>query len=145
MTQIHGTVDGAYVSKETPMLMYLNLHAALDQMREKTKRNPELIGPKVKKAFLCNSHMKSGLLYFMYINFWKVWKNIPLLNLSKFFPVNMVILQYFQIMVTGPGDVGKSTLCRILLNYAVRLGRRPVFVDIDVGQVGKEGKILIFC
>ena len=32
-------------------------------------------------------------------------------------------------------DVGKSTLCRILLNYAVRLGRRPIYCDIDVGQV----------
>ncbi|KAG7172717.1 CLP1-like, partial [Homarus americanus] len=37
-------------------------------------------------------------------------------------------------MIVGPGDVGKSTLCRILLNYAVRMGRRPVFVDLDVGQ-----------
>lgn len=37
-------------------------------------------------------------------------------------------------MVVGPGDVGKSTLTRILLNYAVRMGRRPIFVDLDVGQ-----------
>lgn len=37
-------------------------------------------------------------------------------------------------LVVGPGDVGKSTLCRILLNYAVRLGHRPIFVDLDVGQ-----------
>ncbi|XP_018014894.1 protein CLP1 homolog isoform X2 [Hyalella azteca] len=37
-------------------------------------------------------------------------------------------------MVVGPGDVGKSTLCRILLNYAVRFGRRPIYVDLDVGQ-----------
>merc|ERR550539_2264807 len=37
-------------------------------------------------------------------------------------------------MVVGPTDVGKSTLCRLLLNYAVRMGRRPVFVDLDVGQ-----------
>lgn len=37
-------------------------------------------------------------------------------------------------MVVGPCDVGKSTLCRILLNYAVRMGRRPIFVDLDVGQ-----------
>ncbi|CAG9765695.1 unnamed protein product [Ceutorhynchus assimilis] len=37
-------------------------------------------------------------------------------------------------MVVGPTDVGKSTLCRILLNYAVRMGRRPIFVDLDVGQ-----------
>lgn len=38
------------------------------------------------------------------------------------------------LMVVGPTDVGKSTLCRILLNYAVRMGRRPIFVDLDVGQ-----------
>ena len=38
-------------------------------------------------------------------------------------------------MVAGPVDVGKSTLCKLLSNYAVRLGRRPVFVDLDVGQV----------
>lgn len=38
------------------------------------------------------------------------------------------------VLVVGPTDVGKSCLCRILLNYAVRLGRRPIFVDLDVGQ-----------
>lgn len=37
-------------------------------------------------------------------------------------------------LVVGPSDVGKSTLCRILINYAVRLGHRPIFVDLDVGQ-----------
>lgn len=38
------------------------------------------------------------------------------------------------VMVVGPTDVGKSTVCRILLNYAVRQGRRPIYVDLDVGQ-----------
>ena len=38
------------------------------------------------------------------------------------------------VMVVGPTDVGKSTLCRLLLNYAVRMGRRPIFADLDVGQ-----------
>lgn len=38
------------------------------------------------------------------------------------------------VMVVGPMDVGKSTLCKILLNYAVRMGRRPIYVDLDVGQ-----------
>ena len=37
-------------------------------------------------------------------------------------------------MVVGPKDVGKSTLCRILVNYAVRMGRRPLYVDLDVEQ-----------
>jgi len=39
-----------------------------------------------------------------------------------------------RVMVVGPTDVGKSTLCKLLLNYAVRSGRQPIYVDIDVGQ-----------
>lgn len=37
--------------------------------------------------------------------------------------------------MVGPTDVGKSTLCKILLNYAVKMGRQPCLVDLDVGQV----------
>lgn len=37
-------------------------------------------------------------------------------------------------MIVGPCDVGKSTVTRILLNYAVRMRRRPILVDLDVGQ-----------
>ena len=46
-------------------------------------------------------------------------------------------------MVVGGTDVGKTTLCRLLLNYGVRLGRRPVFIDLDVGQrsIGIPGTI----
>lgn len=36
----------------------------------------------------------------------------------------------------GPTDVGKSTMCRMLLSYAVRVGRRPTLVELDVGQSG---------
>lgn len=39
------------------------------------------------------------------------------------------------IMIAGPMDVGKSTLSRILCNYAVREGKTPIFVDLDLGQV----------
>ena len=38
------------------------------------------------------------------------------------------------VMVVGPADVGKSTLCKLLLNYAVKMGRRPIYVDLDVAQ-----------
>ena len=46
-------------------------------------------------------------------------------------------------MIVGPKDVGKSTVSEILLNYAVRMGRRPIFVDLDVGQgsIGVSGSI----
>ncbi|ELU18019.1 hypothetical protein CAPTEDRAFT_222774 [Capitella teleta] len=39
-----------------------------------------------------------------------------------------------RVMIVGPGDVGKSTLCRLLCNYAARLGRAPILIDLDVGQ-----------
>ncbi|KXZ44284.1 hypothetical protein GPECTOR_70g515 [Gonium pectorale] len=38
------------------------------------------------------------------------------------------------VAVLGPTDSGKSTLCRLLGNWAVRSGWQPVFVDLDVGQ-----------
>ncbi|PSC75129.1 CLP1-like protein [Micractinium conductrix] len=39
-----------------------------------------------------------------------------------------------RTFVVGPTDVGKSSLCKILLNYAVRGGWAPTFVDLDIGQ-----------
>lgn len=39
-----------------------------------------------------------------------------------------------RVLVAGPVDAGKSTLTQILLNYALRLGEKPTFVDLDVGQ-----------
>ncbi|XP_075160250.1 protein CLP1 homolog [Haematobia irritans] len=92
-----GKTDVSYISKETPMVQYLNCHAALEQLREQAEEKDER-GP--------------------------------------------------VAMVVGPMDVGKSTLCRILLNYAVRLGRRPLYADTDVGQgalsiPGTIGTILV--
>jgi polyribonucleotide 5'-hydroxyl-kinase len=82
--QVQGSMEvEPYTSKETPMLMYLNTHAALEQLRQKAEKEGTR-GP------IC--------------------------------------------MLVGPTDVGKSTVCRLLLNYAVRLGRKPIHVDLDVGQ-----------
>ncbi|KAF7489999.1 Protein CLP1 -like protein [Sarcoptes scabiei] len=39
-----------------------------------------------------------------------------------------------NVLIAGPMDVGKSTFSRILLNYAVRFDRKPIFVDLDLGQ-----------
>ncbi|KAJ2001072.1 Cleavage polyadenylation factor subunit clp1 [Coemansia thaxteri] len=34
-------------------------------------------------------------------------------------------------MIVGPEDCGKTSLARILVNYAVRMGETPVYVDLD--------------
>ena len=64
-----GLFEVAYVAKQTPMMTYVNIHAALEQLRNQATEQKGR-GP--------------------------------------------------RIMITGPTDVGKSTLCRILVNYAVR-------------------------
>ena len=39
-----------------------------------------------------------------------------------------------RVLVCGPANCGKSTMCRVLLAYAVRTGYAPTFVELDVGQ-----------
>jgi len=39
-----------------------------------------------------------------------------------------------RVMICGPTDSGKSSLSKILLNYSLREGHTPTFVDLDVGQ-----------
>lgn len=94
---VKGEMDVHYIAKETPMVQYLNSHAALEAMRV-TADEKDTQGP--------------------------------------------------IAMVVGPSDVGKSTICKILLNYAVRQGRTPLYVDLDVGQgslsiPGTIGAILV--
>lgn len=83
IVSLTGKTDVAYTVKETPMIIYVNTHAALEQMRQKAEKE-ESRGP--------------------------------------------------RMLICGPPDVGKSTLCKLLVNYAARLGRSPILVDLDVGQ-----------
>lgn len=43
-----GNLEDAYVAKETPMLYYLNIHMALDQMRQNAESSGQ-IGPRVNR------------------------------------------------------------------------------------------------
>ncbi|KAK2158978.1 hypothetical protein LSH36_161g16015 [Paralvinella palmiformis] len=91
-----GKSEVAYIAKETPMVMYLNVHVALEQMRQKAEED-DTRGPRV--------------------------------------------------MVVGPTDVGKSTLCKLLVNFAARLGRSPVLIELDVGQneIAVPGTVAALC
>ena len=80
---IRGVCRSAYTANETPMVSYINAHAALDHLRTQAKSTASR-GP---IALIC-----------------------------------------------GPVDSGKSCLSRLLLNYAVRAGHCPLFIDLDVGQ-----------
>ncbi|KAJ2760981.1 Cleavage polyadenylation factor subunit clp1, partial [Coemansia nantahalensis] len=44
-----------------------------------------------------------------------------------------------RILIVGPEDSGKTSLARLLLNYAVRQGETPVFVNLDPA----DGKVTV--
>lgn len=81
--EIIGKCDVLYISDDTPMSEYLNVHDILQARRSAAKEN-KTIGP--------------------------------------------------RCIVVGPTDAGKSTICKILLNYGVRSGVSQTFVDLDIGQ-----------
>ncbi len=37
-----------------------------------------------------------------------------------------------NILITGAQQSGKSTLCKTLVNYAIKLGWTPFLVDLDL-------------
>lgn len=39
-----------------------------------------------------------------------------------------------RVLLAGPSDCGKSALQRVLISYAVKLGRSPLVVDLDSSQ-----------
>ena len=59
--------------------------------------------------------------------------NLLLLIITAIFACTLLTVGV-SLLVCGPVDVGKSTLCRYLVNYL--LNRWPVvcYVDLDVGQ-----------
>ncbi|VDM59827.1 unnamed protein product [Angiostrongylus costaricensis] len=102
--ELIGPTTSAYVAEHTPMVIYLNTHAALEQLRQHAEEQASVDGTEIPKG-------PRIMLVF---------------NVSR--------KGYLVLYVVGPTDVGKTTVCRILCNYAVRQGRSPVYVDLDVGQ-----------
>ena len=50
-----------------------------------------------------------------------------------------------RVLVTGSGSSGKSSLCELLVNYALRADRKPIFVELDPrGACERSHKMMSF-
>ncbi|KAF8660609.1 hypothetical protein AX16_001588 [Volvariella volvacea WC 439] len=102
--EVTGHPSTEYVSEETPMIAYANLHMAFEQMRVRAQ-----------------SHLR----------------NSPIpeeKNEDRESPPGSS--EPPRVLVLGPENSGKTTVSKILVNYAVRTGQSwsPVLVNTDPGE-----------
>jgi hypothetical protein len=98
---VTGTPSTEYISEETPMNAYANVHLALEKMRVRALSSQR------------GSPLPSG-------------------------PDHEVDPDPPRVLVLGPENSGKTTVCKILANYAVRTGQgwTPMYVNTDPSEVG---------
>jgi mRNA cleavage and polyadenylation factor CLP1 P-loop/N-terminal beta-sandwich domain of polyadenylation factor len=98
-SHVTGHPSTEYVSEETPMVAYSNLHIAFEQMRVRALR-------------AIHGSPASG-------------------DEAEITPVPP------RVLVLGPENSGKTTVCKILTNYAVRAGQdwAPLLINTDPSEV----------
>ncbi|KAI0306398.1 Clp1-domain-containing protein [Multifurca ochricompacta] len=99
--EVTGTPSTEYVSDETPMYAYANVHLALEKMRVRALSSYR------------GSPLPPG-------------------------PDAEVDPEPPRVLVLGPENSGKTSVCKILTNYAVRVGQgwTPMYVNTDPSEGG---------
>ena len=113
---VTGHPSTEYVSDETPMVSYMNLHLAFEQMRVKALRrvrNSPSLGSGSSSSSKGSAGGGGG-------------------GGGEGVPDGPP-----RVLVLGPENAGKTTACKILTNYAVRAGQdwRPTYVNVDPSEV----------
>ncbi|KAJ7221034.1 Pre-mRNA cleavage complex II protein Clp1-domain-containing protein [Mycena haematopus] len=98
--EVTGHPSTEYVSEETPMAAYANLHIAFEQMRVRALRD---------------------------------LRGSPVPEYERDKPTDPP-----RVLVLGPEHSGKTTICKLLINYAVRAGQgwSPLLVNTDPAEGG---------
>ncbi|KAF9227794.1 hypothetical protein BS17DRAFT_774335 [Gyrodon lividus] len=96
--EVTGRPSTEYVSEETPMTVYANLHMAFEQMRVRALR--------VLHGSPASDHDQ---------------------NTNAEPP---------RVLILGPENSGKTTICKIMSNYAVRVGQNwsPLLVNVNPSE-----------
>ncbi|KAH7873659.1 Pre-mRNA cleavage complex II protein Clp1-domain-containing protein [Lentinula edodes] len=106
--EVTGQPPTEYISDETPMSAYGNLHIALEQMRVKALAN--LHGSPVPES----------------------------VHLAQSKPQAEISAEPPRVLILGPENSGKTSICKILVNYAVRAGQgwAPILANVDPNEGG---------
>ncbi len=120
-----------YDSEDTPMREYANVHDFL-QKRRSAALTAGSEGPRtmvrsqlISKQVISVSNGLNGAHSFHELS-------VPAFC---FLCLQMkALMKRWCQQVLGQTDAGKSTLCKILLNYAIRQDCAPTMVDLDPGE-----------
>ena len=116
--RIRGPTKTAYKKSDTPMISYINAHAALENLRELTRNKQRAMGPRTMVIGAPDTGTKAACQ--------RAGIKRELTRCRR----RLIA----RVCVDTTYCAGKSTLCRLLLSYAVRAGSKPLFIDLDVGQ-----------
>ena len=131
-------IEIAYVSEETPMASYLNVHGILEAKRKKARDCSALLSSDDAVNIDVNVNemegeeeeekkkkRKRGERVGEDDDEGEQEKENDFRQKSSAGP---------RMLIVGPADVGKSSLSKILINYAARQAWSPLFIDLDLGQ-----------
>ena len=129
-------IEIAYISEETPMMSYLNVHGVLEAKRKKARECSNMSTSDDTAVFIDGDDQEEE------DDEKKKRKRKDVDDdgeeeKENDFCRSQSFLQSSagpRVLIVGPSDVGKSSLSKILINYAARQAWSPLFIDLDLGQ-----------
>jgi len=129
-------IEIAYISEETPMMSYLNVHGVLEAKRKKARECSNMSTSDDTAVFIDGDDQEEE------DDEKKKRKRKDVDDdgeeeKENDFCRSQSSLQSSagpRVLIVGPSDVGKSSLSKILINYAARQAWSPLFIDLDLGQ-----------
>ena len=130
-------IEIAYISEETPMMSYLNVHGVLEAKRKKARECSAMSSSDDTAVHIDGDDREEEDDDEKKKRKRKDVDDDGEEEKENDFRRSQSSLQSSagpRVLIVGPSDVGKSSLSKILINYAARQAWSPLFIDLDLGQ-----------
>jgi len=130
-------IEIAYISEETPMMSYLNVHGVLEAKRKKARECSAMSSSDDTAVHIDGDDREEEDDDEKKKRKRKDVDDDGEEEKENDFCRSQSSLQSSagpRVLIVGPSDVGKSSLSKILINYAARQAWSPLFIDLDLGQ-----------